>query len=84
MADVLRVGDRVRITGLSNATHLNGKDAVVLMAGDDSGRVLIDVAEHPNALRLLACKLERFARRGIKRGAETTVVGSDDIAGDAI
>ena len=53
-----RIGDTVTISGLVNAPQLNGRSAKVLLAEDDDGRILIDVPEHPNALRLQAERLE--------------------------
>ena len=52
-----KVGDQVRILGLTNATHFNGKLAFVLNPEDDQGRVLVDLPEHPDSLRLQAARL---------------------------
>ena len=62
--DGFRVGKKVRIEGLANAIFLNGKTATIVTAEDDDGRLLVNVADHPNLLRLQRDRLMLLANEG--------------------
>ena len=66
--DDFRVGKKVRIEGLVNASFLNGKTATIITADDDDGRLLVDAVDHPNLLRL---QRERLKLVDVHVGTDT-------------
>jgi hypothetical protein len=66
--DDFRVGKKVRIEGLVNASFLNGKTATIITAEDDDGKLLVDVGDHPNLLRL---QRERLKLVDVHVGTDT-------------